>query len=97
MTNSNRTYEMNHIANTIDNMVHMFNTHVPNVAIYYEKMTDESIKTYTDWQRTYNHLLTGEEYFIIWDGPSLLYAVNVSGDSALTAAEELMHLVASKF
>ena len=51
------------------------------------------------WDRSYHHITPGDEYFWIFDGVTgdLLYTVNVTGDSVLTAASELMNLLARKF
>ena len=76
-----------------------------NLGITYIKPNAETIEQFTDWQRRRNHLHTGSEYFLVWDyspdwetdEPDLLYAVDVSADSLLTAASELMILVSRKF
>ena len=43
------------------------------------------------------HLLSGDEYILIFDGDALLYTINVTADSTLTALEELMLLLSKKF
>lgn len=43
------------------------------------------------------HLLSGDEYILIFDDDALLYAINVTADSTLTALEELMLLLSKKF
>lgn len=59
--------------------------------------------TTTEWERKYHQIVRNDEYFWIWntdtgDQPwELLYAVNVTGDSLVTAASELMNLLARKF
>jgi hypothetical protein len=68
-------------------------------------MDAESIADFTEWERERNELFIGHEYFLIWEVPDpyaidpfhLLYAVNVSADSVLTAVSELMNLVSRKF
>lgn len=64
--------------------------------------TEEDLAGFSDFQRKYLHLRDGEDYFFIWEcgterSSSLLYVVNVSCDSYLTAAGELMELVARRF
>lgn len=66
------------------------------ITITYRKETEESLNDYTEWGRQRFGLRPGEEYFYIWRG-SLLYAVCVTADSVLTAAHELMELIAKKF
>ncbi len=43
------------------------------------------------------HLISGDEYIMIYRNHTLLYVVNVTGDNALTALEELMLLLSKKF
>ena len=76
-----------------------------NLGIVYVKPNAETIGQFTDWQRTRNHIHTGCEYFLVWDyspdwetdDPDLLYVVDVSADSLLTAAWELFGLLSKKF
>lgn len=76
-----------------------------NLGIAYIKPDADTIEQFTDWQRTHNHIMTGCEYFLVWDyspdwetdEPALLYAVDVSADSMLTAAWELFGLLSRKF
>ena len=66
--------------------------------IEYMKISEDNINSFTEWERRYHHILTGDEYFIIREEDGqLLYARNVSGDSILTALWELMDLIAKKF
>lgn len=51
----------------------------------------------TDWDRHYLNLINGDEYFFIYVNSELLYAVNVTGDSVLTAIYELIDKLAKKF
>lgn len=51
----------------------------------------------TEWDRKYLQLCNGEDYFFIFVGSQLLYAVNVTGDSVLTAMQELITKLAEKF
>ena len=76
-----------------------------NLGIVYVKPNAETIEQFTDWQRRRNHILTGGEYFRVceyspdWetDDHDLLYAVDVTADSLLTAAWELFELLSKKF
>lgn len=58
-----------------------------------------SIANFTEWEQQYFHIMTGEEYFFIWNEHEdhLLYVINVTGDSVLTALSELMNLIGRKF
>lgn len=56
---------------------------------------------FTPWQIYYHGIKSGIEYFLIYEpdpetGKHLLYTVNVSGDSNLTAAWELFDLASRK-
>jgi hypothetical protein len=53
--------------------------------------------TLTDWDKQYHKLFDKEDYFFIWEGNKLLYTVNVTGDSTLTAIHELFTKLAAKF
>ena len=76
-----------------------------DIAITWSKVSADSIGQFTEWQRQRCGILTGDEYFFVWDrspdwdtdDPELLYAVCVTADSVLTAAAELMNLIARKF
>lgn len=51
----------------------------------------------TDWDRKYLQLINGEDYFFLFVDSKLLYAVNVTGDSVITAIYELVAKLAAKF
>lgn len=53
----------------------------------------------TPWERSYHHVRPGAEYFMIWETEhnDLLYVVEVTADSVLTAAWELLSLMSRKF
>ena len=55
--------------------------------------------TTTEWERKRFHLRPGGEWILIWDNVTedLLYAIDVSADSVLTALAELMDLLSRKF
>lgn len=67
-----------------------------DITIRFTRIGEGNINRYTDFQRQYHRIVTGDEYFMIDDPDGLLYAVNVSGDSNMTAASELMELVSRK-
>jgi len=94
-----RTERMQTIAATIETLLHDSNprTVTEDITIRYIVPTESTMPVFTDWERTYNHILPGEEYFIIREKDFVLYVVNVSDDSDLTAAEELIRKVAAKF
>jgi hypothetical protein len=67
-----------------------------DIKIRFTRIGEGNINRYTDFQREYHGIISGDEYFMIDDPDGLLYAVNVSGDSNMTAAAELMELVSRK-
>lgn len=99
-----RTEQMERVATQMETIVKE-NGRRKDIAITYCEMDAESIADFTDWECERNELFIGNEYFLIWEVPDphnidpfhLLYAVNVSADSVLTAVAELMHLVSRKF
>lgn len=88
------------IATDIMSMEHAYGRR-NDIVITFRKVDDEYLEEFSEWSRQYHGIRTGEELFFIWEpienGRSLLYTVNVTGDSLLTAAEELMDLVSKKF
>lgn len=99
-----RTEQMKRVASQIETIVKE-NGRRGDIAITYCEMDAESIADFTEWECERNELFIGHEYFLIWEVPDpfaiepfhLLYAVNVSADSVLTAVAELMNLVCCKF
>ena len=95
-----RTKALTKIAIEIMNMEHAYGRR-NDIVITFRKVDDEYLEEFSDWSRQYHGIRTGEECFFVWEpienGHSLLYTVNVTGDSLLTAAEELMDLVSKKF
>ena len=99
-----RTEQMERVATQMETIVKE-NGRRNDIAITYCEMDAESIADFTEWERERNELFIGHEYFLIWEVPDpyaidpfhLLYAVNVSADSVLTAVAELMNLVCRKF
>lgn len=70
-----------------------------DIIITYDRPNDETISRYTDYQRKYHRIMTGNEYFLFWEEETmhLLYVKDITADSALTAAAEMMWLAAKKF
>ena len=70
-----------------------------NWNLVYRKETEETITKLTDWERRYHHIMPGGEYIYVRevDTGALLYAVEVTGDSVITALSELMDLISRKF
>lgn len=62
---------------------------------YYVSNSVETEFTQQDLQRF--HLMSGDEYILIFNDNALLYTINVTADSTLTALEELMLLLSKKF
>ena len=99
-----RTEQMERVATQMETIVKE-NGRRNDIAITYCEVGAESIADFTEWERERNELFIGHEYFLIWEVPDpyaidpfhLLYAVNVSADSVLTAVAELMNLVSRKF
>jgi len=99
-----RAYDMQGVADIALKLLKMARPE-RNLGITYIKPDAETIEQFTAWQRERNHIYTHGEYFIVWDytpdwgtdKPDLLYAVDASADSLLTAASELMDLLSRKF
>ena len=91
----NRADEMLRIGKTLEAMVNRYNR--DPIAITYDDLNDEKIMEYAQWDRERFRLHTGEEAFFVWRRGHLLYVVPVGADSYLTAADELMQLLAKKF
>ena len=95
-----RKHLLNWALGRISEILIMINeTKALNWNLMYRKETDESIKSMTKWEREYRNILVGEEYIYVRevDTGDLLYAVNVTGDSLLTALSEFMDLLSKKF
>lgn len=73
------------------------------LAVNFLKITDDDLQSFSDWDRKRFGLYTGMECFIImeWERAStrsrILYVVDISADSELTAMNELFHLLSYKF
>lgn len=85
------------IAKTVEKMVRDYG-YRDDITITFKELDErEDRDKFTPFQMQYFHLMEGEKYFFIRDPEDLLYVVNVTGDSPLTAAGELMNLVSRKF
>ena len=93
-----REHEMKKLTEYCKSIVREFGRR-KDVTITYDRPDDQTINRYTEYQREYHHIMTGSEYFLIWEEETghLLYVKDVTADSALTAAAELMCLVSRKF
>ena len=96
MTEEMRLENLQKVADDIEKMIRNYGRR-KDIVIWFAVMTDEEIGEFSDWDQRRLGLLHGEEMFIIGEPDRVLYAVNVTGDSVLTAAYELMRLVSAKF
>ena len=79
MSIDQRTLDLQQIANDIERLTNRYAS--KPVAIAFEKMTTAARTDFTDWQLQKFGLFPGSEYFLINQGPTLLYAVDVTMDS----------------
>ena len=99
-----KDHAMRNVSATIEALLQNL-TGRDDIYINYNKITGGTYGTlalYSQRDVDRFHLMTGEEYFFITEDnvketSIILYAVNVTGDSYLTAAAELMALIANKF
>ena len=96
-----RTEKMNAIATDLTRMILDYGRR-NDITVTYAKLTDEDMAKFSDFAIRYHQLHKGEEMFLIWENipdknPGLLYAVNVTADSYLTAMQEAIDLIARKF
>ena len=91
----NRADEMLRIGKTLEAMVNRYNP--DPISISYDDLNKENSEAYSTWDRERFGLHTGEEAFFVYRRGHLLYVVPVGADSYLTAADELMQLLAKKF
>ena len=71
-----------------------------DIDVTYLKPDEAAMADFSDFQIRYYGLCPINEYFLIWETDpdrSLLYVVNVTHDSELTAAQEAIDLIARKF
>lgn len=99
-----RIESLYHIAIETEKLIRSFGRR-KDIAVTFSRLTNETIEEFSAWDRKRFVLLPGDEYFFIWetcrpdvpDPDGLLYVVNVTADSLLTAASELMNLASRKF
>lgn len=84
------------IAGEIEEMVRNYGRR-DDISIRYAILTEEELALFSEWDQKWLGLFHDGEMFIISEPGHNLYAVDVSGDSLLTAAYELMRLVSAKF
>lgn len=99
-----RQEQLEQVASMTECMINEFGRR-HDINVVFIKLDDEELTLFTKWECQYHRLYTGEERFFIFeirnpgdiDPQHLLYSVNVTGDSVLAAAGELMNLVSRKF
>lgn len=99
-----RLESLNHISIEAEKLIRSFGRR-KDILVTFCRLTNEIIDEFSAWDRKRFSLMSGEECFFVWENSrpdvadpyGLLYVVNVTGDSVLTAASELMNLVARKF
>ena len=99
-----RKEALNNIALTIEKLINAHGRR-HDIFVTFCASDEEPDKYCSDWDRKFHGILPGDEYFMIYEHDAndmeepyhLLYTVNVSYDSPLTAASELMDLVSRKF
>ena len=94
-----RDERMNELLEHVNSILHRIHPK-RELWVDYIKLDDENIKRFSDWTCQRLGLLTGLEYMIVSEGihmENVLYAVNVSADSELTAMYELFDLLSRKF
>ena len=88
-----RALKLMDVANSIEAMTNKLISEP--ISIVYEEMTPMTRAEDKQLQRFL--VINEDEYFLISRGGTLLYVVDVTADSILTAAHELMALIARKF
>ena len=93
-----REAEMKKLAKYGKSMIREFGRR-KDIIVTYDRPDSETISRYTEYQRKYHQITTGSEYFLFWEEETmhLLYVKDVTADSALTAAAEMMWMAAKKF
>ena len=98
MRRARREAEMKKLAEYGKSMIREFGRR-QDIIVTYDRPGSETISRYTEYQRKHHQIVTGGEYFLFWEEETghLLYVKDVTADSALTAAAEMMCLAAKKF
>lgn len=70
-----------------------------DIIVTYDRPDKETICRYTEFQCECHRIVADNEYFLFWteEPMHLLYVKNITDDSTLTAAAEMMRLAAEKF
>lgn len=103
-----RKNDLAEVAASIQNMVRSYSNSANVMIRFVPELGESDIENLylTPFQIEYFRIRECEDYFMIFEDiledtsghrPCLLYVVNVSGDSVLTAASELLGLVSKKF
>lgn len=98
MRKAQREAEMKKLAEYGKSLIREFGRR-KDIIVTYDCPDSKTIGKYTDYQRKLHSIMTGGEYFLFWDEETghLLYVKDVTADSALTAAAEMVWLAAKKF
>lgn len=98
MRKAQREAEMKKLAEYGKSMIREFGRR-KDITVTYDRPDSETIRRYTEYQRKHHQIVTGSEYFLFWEEETgnLLYVKDVTADSALTAAAEMVWLAAKKF
>lgn len=98
MRKTQREAEMKKLAEYGKSMIREFG-HRKDITVTYDRPDKTTISRYTEYQRKHHQIVTGSEYFLFWEEKTghLLYVKDVTADSALTAAAEMVWLAAKKF
>lgn len=98
MRKAKREAEMKKLAEYGKSLIREFGCR-KDIIVTYDRPDSETISRYTEYQRKHHQIMTGSEYFLFWEEETghLLYVKDVTADSALTAAAEMMWLAAKKF
>ena len=93
-----RETEMKKLAEYGKSMIREFGRR-KDIIVTYDRPDSDTIRRYTDYQQKYHGIRTGSEYFLFWEEATmhLLYVKDVTADSALTAAAEMIWMAAKKF
>lgn len=89
--------QINFCIEKIQEMLQLINSEKKWTIKYFYPKDFHEFEPYSPWDVQRHHLFVNDEYFLIMDDDGILYAVNVTGDSVLTAVEELMLLLSKKF
>ena len=98
MRRARREAEMKKLAEYGKSMIREFGRR-KDIIVTYDRPDKKTISRYTEYQRSYHKIMAGSEYFLFWEEETghLLYVKDVTADSALTAAAEMVWLAAKKF